>query len=45
MFETSIQDWNTQNLWNTAFKKLEVIWSIKTDHITPLKQTISLQIF
>ena len=29
----SIQEWK-YNLWNTAFKKLELIWSVKTDHIT-----------
>ena len=24
----SIQEWTKQNLWKTAFKKIEVIWSI-----------------
>ena len=23
----NIQEWNKQNLWNTAFKKFEVMWS------------------
>ena len=25
--EQSIQEWNKQNLWKTAFKKFEVGWS------------------
>ena len=29
----NIQEWIQQNLWKTAFKKFEVIWSAQTDHI------------
>ena len=29
----SIQEWNKSNLWKTAFKKFEVIWSASADHI------------
>ena len=27
-----IKQWIQCNLWNTAFKKIEVIWSALTDH-------------
>ena len=26
----SIKEWTKQNLWNTAFKKFELIWSVLT---------------
>ena len=29
-----IQEWSKQNLWKTAFKKFELIWSAQADHIT-----------
>ena len=28
----STQKWSEKNLWNTAFKKFEVIWSVKTNY-------------
>ena len=28
----SIQEWTQENLWKTAFKKLEGIWLLKADH-------------
>ena len=31
----SIKEWTKQNLWNTAFKKFGLIWSVLTDHSTP----------
>ena len=29
-----LQKWTKQNLWKTAFKKLEMRWSALADHIT-----------
>ena len=41
--EQSIQKWTKENLWNTAFKKSEVIRSVKTDHINSnLSKTVSI---
>ena len=31
----NIQEWTNYNLWNTAFKILEVMWFVKTDRVTP----------
>ena len=28
-----IQEWNIQNFWKTALKKIEVVFSVKTDRI------------
>ena len=30
----SVQEWTKYNMGKTAIKKLELIWSVKTDHIT-----------
>ena len=30
----SIQEWNKSNLWKTAFKKFEAIWSAEADHMS-----------
>ena len=29
-----IQEWTNENLWKTTFKKIGVIWSALTEHIT-----------
>lgn len=29
-----IQEWTNENLWKTTFKKIGVIWSVLTEHIT-----------
>ena len=30
----NIQECTEKNMWNTAFKKLEVVWPVLTYHIT-----------
>ena len=34
----SIHEWTRQNLWKTAFKKIEVIWSVLGRSIGQLVQ-------
>ena len=30
----NIQEWTKKNWWKTAFRRFEVIWTVKTGHIT-----------
>ena len=32
----SIQEWSKKTLWKTVFKKIVVIWFLKTDHTTSI---------